>query len=411
MSQTTFRQLPRTNQQGIITVTALWFLMNAGFFMLIPLLSIHFVDGLGWAAAFIGLVLAMRQFTQQGLTMFGGALSDRFGAKSLIMLGVFIRSISFVMIGFSTTQTGLFLATFLAALGGALFDAPGKAILATLIPEAMISDVYAKVGILQNAARMIGPVIGTMLIAFSFSVVGLTAAGFFFVAFIVAAIWLPNTAVSTGTQSVAKGLRVAFQDRAFITYTILMMGFWFMWVQISIALPLKAKYLTDSTSSVGLLLLINGIIAIALQVPALKLAQRYLLPLPMIILGVISMAFGLGSVALVQTMGQLYISIFFFALGTVWVTPNAQTIAATMANPKARGAYFGVNSLALAIGGGIGQISGGSMVDLAIVWQMPALPWLVSATVGTAAALGLFTFYKQNRQIVTPPALLATGGD
>lgn len=411
MQKTTFRQLPATNQRGILTVITLWFLMNAGFFMLIPLLSIHFVDELGWAAAFIGLVLAVRQFTQQGLTMFGGALSDRFGAKSLIMIGVFIRSISFVMIGFSTTQPLLLTAGFLAALGGAFFDAPGKAVLAALTPEEMISDIYAKVGILQNAARMIGPVIGTLLIAWSFSVVGMTAAAFFFVAFIVAGIGLPNVAVSTGNQSVSKGLKIAFKDRAFVTYTILMMGFWFMWVQISIALPLKAKYLTDSTNSVGMLLLVNGIIAMTLQVPALKLAQRYLLPLPMLILGVMSMAFGLGSVALVHNVIQLYLCIFFFALGTVLVTPNAQTVAATMANPKARGAYFGVNSLALAIGGGIGQITGGTMVDLASAWQFPALPWLVSAIIGTSAAIGLVTFYKRNRQAVTPAALLVASGD
>ena len=103
MPQKTFRQLPITNQRGIITITTLWFLMNAGFFMLIPLLSIHFVDGLGWAAAFIGLVLAIRQFTQQSLTVFGGALADRFSAKKLIMLGVFIRTISFIIIGYTTT--------------------------------------------------------------------------------------------------------------------------------------------------------------------------------------------------------------------------------------------------------------------------------------------------------------------
>lgn len=407
MQKITLRQLPAANQRGILTIMTLWFLMNAGFFMLIPLLSIHFVDGLGWAAAFIGLVLAVRQFTQQSLTMFGGALSDRFSAKKLIMFGVFIRSISFVIIGYAATEPALLFAAFLAALGGAFFDAPGKAVLAALTPEEMISDVYAQVGILQNSARMLGPLIGTLLIALSFSVVGLAAAGFFMIAFIVAGFGLPDISVSNGKQAASQGLKAAFQDRAFVTYTALLMGFWFMWVQISIALPLKAKYLTDSTNSVGMLLMVNGIIAIALQVPALKLAQRFLLPLPMLILGIVSMAFGLGSVAWVQNMNQLYVCIFFFALGTVLVTPNAQTVAATMANPQARGAYFGLNSLALAIGGGIGQIAGGTMVDLALVWHFPPLPWLVSAFVGTAAAIGLIQFYKHNRLSVTPPALLA----
>ena len=143
----------------------------------------------------------------------------------------------------------------------------------------------------------------------------------------------------------------------------------------------------------------------------LLLAQKFLFPLPTLIVGVIAMAVGLGSVAMVSEIWHLYISIFFFALGTVLATPNSQTVAATMANPRARGAYFGVNSLALAIGGGIGQVMGGSMVDVASNLNFPALPWLVSATVGTAAAIGLMHFYQHHRREVTPKAMLAQGGD
>ncbi len=104
-----------------------WFLMNAGFFLIIPLVSVHFVDDLGWAAAFIGLVLAVRQFVEQGLTVFGGALADTVGPKQLILLGVLIRAVSFVLMGYATVPWMLLLSGFLAAVGGALFDAPQKA--------------------------------------------------------------------------------------------------------------------------------------------------------------------------------------------------------------------------------------------------------------------------------------------
>ena len=204
---------------------------------------------------------------------------------------------------------------------------------------------------------------------------------------------------------------MALTDRAFVIYTALMMGFWFMWVQLSIALPLRAKALTGDNSSVGILFMINALMAILLQVPVLRLAQRYLNPLPMLILGIAFMAFGLGSVAWVENSLHLYLSLFFFALGTVLVMPNAQTVAATMANPAARGAYFGVNSLALAIGGGIGQVAGGTMVDLAERLSAPALPWLVSAAVGTSAVIGLLYFYPHNRIRVTPRSMRFTSGD
>jgi MFS transporter, DHA1 family, multidrug resistance protein len=399
-------------RRGLHTIMALWFLMNAGFFLIIPLLSIHYVDELGWAAAFIGMVLAVRQFMQQGLTVFGGALADRFGAKGLILSGIFIRSGSFILMGYATTPTMLLLSGILAALGGALFDAPSKAVVAALAPQEALSDLYARIGILQNVARTVGPLIGALLIQFHFQVVGIAAAGFFLLAFVVGLIGLPDVAVSTDNQGVTAGLKTALRDHAFVLYTLLMMGFWFMWVQMSIAMPLEAKALTGEDSSVGVLFTVNAIIAILLQAPALKLAQRFFQPLPTLILGVVLMAFGLGTVAWVGDIFHLYLSLFFFALGSVLVVPTAQTVAATMANPAARGAYFGVNSLALAVGGGIGQVAGGLMVDVAAARNWPALPWVVSAVVGLTAAVGLWQFYRRYRENMTPRSLAtAVSGD
>ena len=70
-------------------------------------------------AAFIGVVLAVRQFLQQGLTVFGGAFADRFGPKPLILSGVLIRAFSFVVMGFATEPWMLLVSGVLAALGGA----------------------------------------------------------------------------------------------------------------------------------------------------------------------------------------------------------------------------------------------------------------------------------------------------
>ena len=68
-------------RRGLIVILADTFFMWGGFFMVVPLISVHYVDGLGWSAASIGLVLAMRQLTQQGLTLPGGMLADRVGTK------------------------------------------------------------------------------------------------------------------------------------------------------------------------------------------------------------------------------------------------------------------------------------------------------------------------------------------
>jgi MFS family permease len=62
-------------------------LVVLGFFVVFPLISIRFVDQMGWAAVMVGIALGLRQFIQQGLGIFGGAIADRFGAKPMIVTG------------------------------------------------------------------------------------------------------------------------------------------------------------------------------------------------------------------------------------------------------------------------------------------------------------------------------------
>ncbi|MDW8145812.1 MAG: MFS transporter [Roseiflexaceae bacterium] len=113
---------PAQQRRGALVMLIITFLMWTGFFMVIPLISIRYVDGLGWSAGAVGLVLAIRQLTQQGLTVFGGALADRFGAKELIVVGMLIRAISFSALAIATTYPFLMVSAILAAVGGALFE-------------------------------------------------------------------------------------------------------------------------------------------------------------------------------------------------------------------------------------------------------------------------------------------------
>src|SRR5512139_3952284 len=123
MTTSTLAPLPRAvRRRGLIVLLVTTFLMWAGFFMIVPLLSVHFVDSLGWAAASIGLVLAVRQFVQQTLTVVSGALADRFGAKMLILLGMAVRAIGFAGMAQVDALSALILTGVLAGIGGALFD-------------------------------------------------------------------------------------------------------------------------------------------------------------------------------------------------------------------------------------------------------------------------------------------------
>ena len=61
--------------------------INLGFYMLMPYLAQHLSTGAGLAAWTIGLILGLRNFSQQGLFLVGGTLADRLGYKPMIMSG------------------------------------------------------------------------------------------------------------------------------------------------------------------------------------------------------------------------------------------------------------------------------------------------------------------------------------
>src|SRR5262249_54096228 len=141
---------PFQSRLGIAVLLGNTLLMNFGFFLFVPLIAIHFSKGLGFTAAAIGLVLALRQVAQQGLDLFGGAFADRFGARLAIVIGCVIRAAGFVGIGVSQTLPELMTWAIVSGIGGAFFDASGTAALADLVGPKRRQRTFAASATLGN---------------------------------------------------------------------------------------------------------------------------------------------------------------------------------------------------------------------------------------------------------------------
>lgn len=405
-------------RRGLIVLLADAFLMYGGFFMLVPLISVHYVQDLGFTAASVGVALALRQLMQQSLTLFGGALADRWGAQRLICWGMALRTISFAGLAWAPTFGLLLLCCALAALGGMLFDAPRSAAIAVLTAPSERTRFFTLSGVVGGLGMTIGPLVGALLLSLDFSLVCFGGALCFALAGLISWAWLPPLRVASAPRSIGHGIWLAAHDRPFVVLTVLLAGFWFMWVQLSISLPLAAQRWGVPTLITPLgPLTINGVawvyalnagLTVVLQYPALWLAERWLQPLPTMVLGCALMAAGLGLVALSESMLALLGCVMIFSIGALLVQPVQQTVTAAMADPQAFGAYFGFGALALAFGGGAGNYLGGWLYDLARRWSEPGLPWLVFCAVGLLVALGLALLDWSQRRAGQRPVGLET---
>lgn len=380
---------PALRRQGLMILLANYFLMWTGFVMVVPLIAVHYVDRLGWAAAAIGVILAVRQFTQQGLGVFTGMWADRVGVKGLICVGVLLRAFGFALMAWADTFPLLLLSALFAAFGGALFESPGRAAAVVLTEPETRSRYFALQGAASSIGTAVGPLAGTFLLRFSFQWVALASASLYVIAFLLVAIWLPSPPTVRRDDKLAAGVQAALHDRPFMTFTLLAAGLWFMWVQFSVAVPLRATDISGTVDVVGWIYLLNAGMSIVLQVPLVSLLSRWLPSIPMLGIGMLVMAAGLGGVALAHTTLALLGCMAIFITGQLLAMPSQQTATADLADPNALGSYFGVGMLALAVGGGIGNYAGGALYDLGQARAMPALPWIIFSAVGLITGSGL----------------------
>ena len=382
----------RSRQLGLNVLLFDTFLMWGGFFLVVPLIGVHFVDDLGWAAASVGLVLAVRQFLQQGITVFGGALSDRFGARGLILAGLFVRVFGFGLMGFATSYPILMLASILSGLGGALFEAPGSAAVAALTTPESRARFFSLRGTVGSLGMTVGPLVGALLIRSSFQVVALVSAGCYVLTFLVTAWLLPRVRTSSESSSgssLFSGLLIPLRDRRFVVFTILLVGYWFLWSHLGIAVSLRAIRLAGSRNAVSWVYTLTSVMSIALQIPVMNFLERRFSPMPTLAFGIGLMALALGCMVFVSSIAGLLVCVGLLALGGLIASPVQQTIVARMADPRALGSYFGVNGLAVAFGGGVGSYVAGALYDFGkgdLAW----LPWATALLVGLISAFGLF---------------------
>ncbi|CAA9550049.1 MAG: hypothetical protein AVDCRST_MAG43-987 [uncultured Thermomicrobiales bacterium] len=376
-------------RRGILALMILNFFAWGGFFLVVPLVAVHYVDELGWAAGTIGLLLAIRQFTQQSLTTLFGIVCDRVGPKPLICIGMLIRAVGFAAMAFAETFPLVLASLLLAGLGGAMFESPKNAATAYLSKPEERQRLYATIGVIGGLGVTIGTQLGAFLIRSDFATVCLVSGGAYVIIFLVMLMLMPSIRVSVGAETSFGGLALALRDRTFVRFLLMLTGYWFAWTQFSLTVTLAATDITGTDAAVSWIYAVNTAITIGLGYFLPRWLERWLAPVDLLIWGTFVLSIGLAVVGFATDTMSVLIAAGIFSVGAVLARPGQETVTANLADPAARGTYFGVAALSLAIGGGFGNLVGGLVYDLGRNHGMPTLPWFVFSGIGGLAAVGL----------------------
>ncbi|MFC0097852.1 MDR family MFS transporter [Micromonospora marina] len=373
---------------GLRIMVADTFLMGLGFYALVPLLAYHLLHDLGLSIALTGLLAGVRSASQQGMMLWSGMLADRFGHRRAICLGVLLRAAGFAAFGVVDAVPGLVVASVLAGLGGSLFHPASYALYAELTPAPHRTRAYAVREMASNAAFVLGPALGGVLAATNFPALCFVAAGLFVLAGAITWLGLRPDRANAGTSdrmSSLHRLRTVARDRQFRRFVLVSAAAWALFSQLYLAVPVRVGQVLPGTTSLGLVYSVAAIVMVVATVPLTRLAERYLRTGQTLAAGTGALAVGLWLLGVLPGPAGVVTGVVVFTLGQVLLLPTLNGTVSRLAPAGAVASYFGANGLVLSLGGLVGNLGGGWLLDLGgglAQW----VPWTVFAAWGLATA-------------------------
>lgn len=238
--------------------------INLGFYLVLPFLATY-MGGLGYAAATIGLVLALRNLSQQGLFLVGGSAADRIGCRPMIILGCALRIVAFGLFAFVGTLPGLIVAAVLTGLAGALFN---PAVRAYLMHEAgeRRAEVFAVFNVFAHAGALVGPLLGAALLAVDFRLVAGVACAVFTVLTVAQLFVLPRRAIEPQDRGVLGSWREVVTNGRFVLFALGGAGYFALYNQLYLVLPVEAQRVSGVAGAVSAVFVVSTVVGILGQV-------------------------------------------------------------------------------------------------------------------------------------------------
>ncbi|WP_180953656.1 MDR family MFS transporter [Bacillus sp. T33-2] len=359
------------------------FLMNVSFFAFIPFLTTYITGNLQLSAGIAGVVLMVRQLTQQGTSFLSGMLGDRFDYRLLITAGMILRGAGFLSFSFCTSPMELLVAAVIAGMGGSLFEPTSKAAMSVFSQPAKRGQIFALDKIVRHSGIICAGILGGILLEFEFFYSSIICGGIFVVSGAITFFILPEEKVEVPKQSFKDSWDRVKSDRQFMYFTAAMIGFWFMFMQLYLTIPLHAAKVFNHSSLASGLFIVYGIIIVFFQYPLQKFTKRYS-RLSVMKAGMVIMAAGMLLIGMSDSFLIFWGGFCTYAVGIMLVEPTSYEYTSELAPPQFSASYFGFSLLAMAIGGGISQGVGGWIFE-----HMPQMNWIIGTCAGVFSAFGI----------------------
>jgi predicted MFS family arabinose efflux permease len=357
--------------------------VNTGFYLLIPYLATHLGQDLGLSAVAVGLVLGVRNLSQQGLFILGGSAADRLGARGVIIAGCGLRTVGFGLFALGDGMAVLLAASVLSGLAGALFNPAVRTYLAHESGERK-AEAFALFNVFATTGALLGPLLGTALLLVDFRVAALAAAGIFALLTVAQALALPARPVPPPSTGVLGDWREVLGDRRFLAFALALVGLYALESQLYLLLPDRAREATGWDGSVSLLFLTSTVANLTLQLRITRALQQCGSRGRWIACGLLVAGLGFLPPLLFGGLLPLLVTVLLLHTGVMIAQPFVQELIPAFGRDSLTGTYYGVFYLVSGLAAALGNAAVGWAMDAAH-WA----PWLLCCALGLTCALAV----------------------
>ncbi|MFZ3589962.1 MDR family MFS transporter [Bacillus sp. DJP31] len=361
---------------------------GTAFMMLMPFFALYLKDKVD-SLWLVGVVMSVAPIASVFGTMLGGKMADLYGRKPVMVWSMFGNGL--VMIGFIFFDTFIAFVILSAFMGffNSLFHPAASAMVADVTKPENRTEAFGLLRMGHNIGAAIGPLLGVSIILFSKSVIFMIAASSVIIYAIVVALFIreslpkkdKNHSLQTSYQENEKlpsPLKVLLQDKILLSFVLTGVVISMSFSQTEGMLPLhfdsELKHLSPEMNPFPYLMAFNGLLVVLFQFPIASWAGKKRIGSVMI-LG--TLLFGLGQMAIGwlpyyfydERTGYTVIMIVLllvygiYTLGEMLISPVQMTFISNLAPEHLRGTYMGASGLQWILGGAIGPLLSGYLLD------------------------------------------------